>query len=377
MARRLHHSWQTCDQDTDMPDIAVAANIVATAKAASSADSASSAPTTAEPAAEGPFAAVLQRQMDSAGTDANNTQAAINGAPASDPAVAGMAAFLPLLLGSAAMTGSTTPAATPAQGSGKKPAGDDADIDPSTIVPLFAPAATVPITATATSTATGATQTPAGSSAPPSATTAVSMTANLAAATDAGATIAGADDKSDKAADASLVDSARAASQAIATPRNDIAAADAAGSAAHNRVVASAVGTQGWNTEIGNHMVWMANSQNSRADLVLTPPDLGKIEISVTMNGDHATATFVSASPLVRDAIENAIPRLRDVLANAGVTLGQTQVGAESQRQGTDQFRDNSFTGSAAVASGAGVNAPVAGISAWTTAGRGLVDVFA
>ena len=63
------------------------------------------------------------------------------------------------------------------------------------------------------------------------------------------------------------------------------------------------------------------------------------------MTGDQATATFVSANPAVREAIENAVPRLREVLADAGVTLGQTQVGSDSPQQSANgnENGDNSF----------------------------------
>ena len=139
------------------------------------------------------------------------------------------------------------------------------------------------------------------------------------------------------------------------------------------------VGSHSWAADVGNQLVWMAGNQSSRAELVLTPPQMGKVEISLTISGDHATASFVSANPEVRAALEEAMPRLREVLADAGVTLGQTQVGSESPKQWANegQSGDNSFTRSTAAISGTALGGSAGGSAVWAVGGRGLVDVFA
>lgn len=361
-----------------MPEIAVAANIAA-AKPAPGADNSSAAPAS-EPGSDGPFAAVLQRQMDSA-DHATAAAMAADAASAGNPQVADLAAFLPMLMGSALMA-DNNPAQGVGQGTAKKSATSDIGIDPAAAIalPAAVPAAVVtPTPATAAEpTAAKAPPEPAASNAPAATTPAP---ANLAAAPDSAAPDAKPAAKTGQAFDTSVTDAMRSASAPTAAIHAAAAAAgnavaDAA-SAGRGHVVASPVGSQAWGAEIGDRLVWMTNNQNSRAELVLTPPQLGKIEISVTMSGDHATATFVSASPVVRDAIENALPRLREILADAGVTLGQTQVGSDAPKQGTDQFRDNSFAGPTATSSDGGLRTPATGVAAWTAAGRGLVDVFA
>lgn len=145
--------------------------------------------------------------------------------------------------------------------------------------------------------------------------------------------------------------------------------------------VQTPVAAPGWDAEVGSKLVWMAGRQESRAELILTPPQLGRIEVSLTVSGDQATATFVSASPAVREALENALPRLREVLAEAGVALGQTQVGAQSSGQQPNeqqQNRDNPTHGNIHAedigpSAAAGGNEP----PQWLRSGRALVDVFA
>ena len=128
----------------------------------------------------------------------------------------------------------------------------------------------------------------------------------------------------------------------------------------------------------------MANQQNSRADLVLNPPQLGRVEISLTVNGDQATANFVSASPEVRDALNQAMPHLREVLAGAGIQLGQAQVGADSSSQWSNQQETRHNGGSSSRTAADGTSTTVSSLSAGTIAGsmrlrqgNGLVDAFA
>ncbi len=102
-------------------------------------------------------------------------------------------------------------------------------------------------------------------------------------------------------------------------------------------------GSTQWESAVGNSLIVMHGSRHDRADLVLNPPQFGRIEVSISMKGDEATASFIAASPTVRDALENAMPRLREILADAGITLGQTHIGAESQNHSAKdpQYNEN------------------------------------
>ncbi len=128
----------------------------------------------------------------------------------------------------------------------------------------------------------------------------------------------------------------------------------------------------------------MVGRLESRADIVLNPPQMGRIEVSLSINGDQATATFVSANPAVRDALENALPRLREILQDAGISLGQTQVGAESFQQsannrenGDNSFRGNGRHGDSGTSATEGLLAGNTAPAQWLRRGSGLVDTFA
>jgi flagellar hook-length control protein FliK len=134
-------------------------------------------------------------------------------------------------------------------------------------------------------------------------------------------------------------------------------------------------GAPAWSEEIGKNLVWQAGQEQHKAELILTPPHLGRIEISITIKNDEANASFVSANPAVRDALEQAMPRLREMLANSGITLGQANVGSDSSASGNNYEGNSGYSSrrsSGNLDLGAVTSSPVA-----TRQGNGLVDTFA
>lgn len=139
-------------------------------------------------------------------------------------------------------------------------------------------------------------------------------------------------------------------------------------------------GQRAWAEDVGNRMMWMVGRNESRAELVLTPAHLGKLEVSIQINGDQTTAHFVAASAAARDALEQALPRLREVLQQAGINLGEANVST----QGDQRAQQDSGTGTGRGRRGA-TGADQAGESrtvplapaTWSRTGLGMVDIFA
>lgn len=136
------------------------------------------------------------------------------------------------------------------------------------------------------------------------------------------------------------------------------------------------LGQAGWHEEMGQKLTWMVGNNRQQADLVLTPPQLGRVEVSLTMNGDQATAVFTSTNPAVREALENSLHRLREVLADAGVSLGQTQVGSQSPNQSPRQ-NDPDFGRKESVRYASAIPLQEGAAVARTAGGRSLIDIFA
>ena len=85
---------------------------------------------------------------------------------------------------------------------------------------------------------------------------------------------------------------------------------------------------------------------------------------------------WAAATPAVREALEGSLQRLREVLADAGVSLGQTQVGSESPSQSSRQD-ERGFGTEQGVRYAATAALPGSSVTARSGAGRGMVDVFA
>jgi flagellar hook-length control protein FliK len=101
------------------------------------------------------------------------------------------------------------------------------------------------------------------------------------------------------------------------------------------------LGQAAWRDEVGQKLTWMVSHNRQQADLVLNPPQLGRIEITLSLDGNQASASFTSPHAAVREALENSMTRLREILADAGVALGQTHVGSESRRDSNPMHSKN------------------------------------
>ena len=137
--------------------------------------------------------------------------------------------------------------------------------------------------------------------------------------------------------------------------------------------IAAHLAAPGWDRGLGEKMVWMASQQLQVAELHLNPPELGPLQVTLTISNDQASAQFVSQHASVRDAIESAMPRLREMLAEGGITLGNTSVGAESFPGQAQQDGRAHMPRDAARAELDGVFR----LTQVPRALRGLVDIFA
>ena len=87
-----------------------------------------------------------------------------------------------------------------------------------------------------------------------------------------------------------------------------------------------------WGQALGERVLWCVNRNSSTAQLSLNPPDLGPLEIRISLDQDRAHVLFVSPHETVREAIGAAVPRLQDMLGEAGIQL--LDVGIERHASG-------------------------------------------
>lgn len=182
--------------------------------------------------------------------------------------------------------------------------------------------------------------------------------------------------KADALAAGSLAEEGRAGSAAAVAPHTPLTASRNEGPLK----VETPVRDQNWAGDFSQKVVWLATNDKQFAQMTLNPPQMGPIEISLNINKDGASAFFVSQNADVREAIETALPRLREMLAGVGIELGQANVGAESFRQpaGSDDSRQGSprWMADNAILSGDSARS-LSGQAIIAQRGNGMVDTFA
>jgi len=107
----------------------------------------------------------------------------------------------------------------------------------------------------------------------------------------------------------------------------------------------------GWGDAVGQKVLWMARQNITSADLRLDPPDLGTIHVRVSIQNDQAQISFSSAQPVVREALDQHSARLREMLAEQGMTQVDVDVSdqrsfAESDSRAGDQQHSRGGNGS-------------------------------
>jgi flagellar hook-length control protein FliK len=117
---------------------------------------------------------------------------------------------------------------------------------------------------------------------------------------------------------------------------------------AHSRPVQAHVGTQQWAEEIGARMTMMVEQGKHTASLRLSPEHLGPLEVRITVDGDKASVQFGASHVETRNALENALPRLREMFASQGLSLTDANVSREPPRQQANQAPGSSASGSLA-----------------------------
>lgn len=96
------------------------------------------------------------------------------------------------------------------------------------------------------------------------------------------------------------------------------------------------MGTPAWQQSLGQQIAYFSRNGIQHAELRLHPEELGSLQINLQLKNEQAQLHFVSASHQVRAAIEAAVPHLRTSLAESGIELGQSSVGADTSSSWKD-----------------------------------------
>ena len=121
----------------------------------------------------------------------------------------------------------------------------------------------------------------------------------------------------------------------------------ASGPGAFQASIALPVNSPAWPEQLSSTLARFSQTRSTaegdhRIELRLHPAELGPLSINLRLGEHGAQAQFFSAHPQVRHAVEQAIPQLREALAEQGIQLGDTSVGSQGFARPQDEASHSS-----------------------------------
>ncbi len=124
-----------------------------------------------------------------------------------------------------------------------------------------------------------------------------------------------------------------AAAAALAPPRLATAVATPESAARPTAILHAHPGTHAWSQELAGHIAWIARDDLQSASMRLTPEHLGPLDVRISVKDGDATVSFAASHADTRAALEQAMPRLRELLAAEGLTLAGASVSEHTSRR--------------------------------------------
>lgn len=98
------------------------------------------------------------------------------------------------------------------------------------------------------------------------------------------------------------------------------------------RALHNPVGSSAWADELGTRMALMVDRGQHSVSLRLSPEHLGPLEVRISVRDDQASVWFGANHADTRAALEQALPRLRELFASQGLSLADAGVFREPPR---------------------------------------------
>jgi len=92
-----------------------------------------------------------------------------------------------------------------------------------------------------------------------------------------------------------------------------------------------------WQQSFSERVVFLGQQQIKGASIQLNPPELGPLNINIKFDQQQISIMFTSAHGAVRDVIEEALPRLREMFEDNGLSLGDVNISDRSTQGGQER----------------------------------------
>jgi flagellar hook-length control protein FliK len=93
-----------------------------------------------------------------------------------------------------------------------------------------------------------------------------------------------------------------------------------------------------WDQALGDRVRWLLNQNISSAQINLNPAELGPVGVRISVERDAAHIQFLASHAEVRDVLDATIPRLRDMLGQAGIELLDVSIGQPSSERQQQEY---------------------------------------
>lgn len=90
------------------------------------------------------------------------------------------------------------------------------------------------------------------------------------------------------------------------------------------------VNNKDWGAAMSERVVWLSTQKIQGASIHLNPAELGPLEVKINLNNDQAVLNFSSHHAAVREALENALPQLKEMFQQDGLQLVNVNVSDRS-----------------------------------------------
>jgi flagellar hook-length control protein FliK len=84
--------------------------------------------------------------------------------------------------------------------------------------------------------------------------------------------------------------------------------------------------TPRWSAALAGRIHWMVDHGIGEARIKLNPPELGALDVKISLLDDKTYVQLTSASASARDELSQTLPRLRELLSSSGLDLGGATV---------------------------------------------------
>ncbi|MDL0430073.1 flagellar hook-length control protein FliK [Marinobacter sp. TBZ242] len=170
---------------------------------------------------------------------------------------------------------------------------------------------------------------------------------------------------------------AELANQQIANPNSAKLLADSSPLRGYTTSIDVPVNHAEWGDKLVGKLTWLTARNMSVAEIHLTPPDMGPMEVRVQVQQEQANITVHSANPAVRDQLELHSHRLRDMLSEQGLSLEQFDVSDSPQHQASEEGADERDGNGGGVMADAAPEDQDRPLESLDLTWKGEVDIFA